>query len=94
MTNAVWPNPDDVREEYVRQEKDLQQEFIAPHCPQQNGLLERVMRALKEQCVRRQRFDSKVRATRLMAGRIALYNQQRQHQEQKNMVPDPAYPQE
>ncbi|WP_323072484.1 DDE-type integrase/transposase/recombinase [Mycetohabitans endofungorum] len=32
---------------------DLRQEFITPHCPQQNGMVERVIRMLKEQCVRR-----------------------------------------
>jgi len=29
----------------------LRQEFITPHCPQQNGMVERVIRTLKEQCV-------------------------------------------
>nr|WP_238692476.1 DDE-type integrase/transposase/recombinase [Xanthomonas oryzae] len=29
----------------------LKQEFITPHCPQQNGMVERVIRTLKEQCV-------------------------------------------
>ncbi|MCG2586915.1 DDE-type integrase/transposase/recombinase, partial [Massilia sp. TS11] len=28
----------------------LRQEFITPHCPQQNGMVERVIRTLKEQC--------------------------------------------
>jgi len=36
----------------------LQQEFITPHCPQQNGTVERVIRTLKEQCMHRQRFES------------------------------------
>jgi hypothetical protein len=36
----------------------LQQEFITPHCPQQNGMVERVIRTLKEQCVHRHRFES------------------------------------
>ncbi|RWR26343.1 transposase [Sinirhodobacter populi] len=31
--------------------------------PQQNGMVERVIRTLKEQCVHRQRFDSVQRAT-------------------------------
>lgn len=26
----------------------LRQEFITPHCPQQNGMIERVIRTLKE----------------------------------------------
>ena len=33
----------------------LSQEFITPHCPQQNGLVERVIRKLKEQCVQLER---------------------------------------
>lgn len=36
----------------------LEQEFITPHCPQQNGLVERVIRTIKEQCVHRHRFES------------------------------------
>ena len=36
----------------------LQQKFITPHCPQQNGLVERVIRTLKEQCVHRHRFET------------------------------------
>ena len=34
----------------------LRQEFITPYCPQQNGMIERVIRALKEQCVHRHLF--------------------------------------
>ncbi|WP_238481170.1 hypothetical protein [Dyella telluris] len=33
----------------------LQQEFISLHCPQQNGMVERVIRTLKEQCADRTR---------------------------------------
>lgn len=36
----------------------LRQEFITPHCPQQNGMVERVIPTLKEQCVHRHRFES------------------------------------
>src|SRR5690606_4050710 len=31
----------------------LRQEFITPHCPQQDGMVERVIRTLKEQCAHR-----------------------------------------
>jgi putative transposase len=31
----------------------LKQEFITPHCPQQNGMVERLIRTLKEQCAHR-----------------------------------------
>lgn len=40
------------------------QELITPHCPQQNGMAERVIRTLEEQCVHRQRFDSIQHTTR------------------------------
>lgn len=69
----------------------LQQEFITPHCPQQNGMVERVIRTLKEQCVHRHRFESQTHATRVIADWIAFYNQQRPHQALKMMTPDAAY---
>ena len=37
---------------------------VMEHCPQQNGIVERVIRTLKEQCIHRQRFDSIQHATR------------------------------
>jgi putative transposase len=42
----------------------LRQEFITPHCPQQNGMVERVIRTLKEQCVHRHRFETQQHAAR------------------------------
>ena len=36
----------------------LRQEFITAHCPQQNGMVERVIRTLKEQCAHRHRFET------------------------------------
>ena len=41
----------------------LRQEFITPHCPQQNGMIERVIRTLKEQCVHRHRFETQQHAS-------------------------------
>ena len=58
----------------------LQQEFITLHCPQHNGMVERVIRTLKEQCVHRHRFESRVRSARAIADWIAFCSQQRPHQ--------------
>ncbi|MCE6949512.1 integrase core domain-containing protein, partial [Cereibacter sphaeroides] len=58
----------------------LKQEFITPHCPQQNGMVERAIRTLKEQCVYRQRFESLQHAARAIGDWIAFYNHRRPHQ--------------
>ena len=36
----------------------LKQDFITPHCPRQNGMVEGVIRKLKEECVHRHRCES------------------------------------
>jgi putative transposase len=36
----------------------LRQEYITPHCPQQNDMIERVIRTLKEQRGHRHRFET------------------------------------
>lgn len=69
----------------------LQQEFITPHCPQQNGMVERVIRTLKEQCVHRHRFESLTHAMRTIADWIHFYNHQRPHQALKMKTPAEAY---
>ncbi|MER5173685.1 IS3 family transposase [Thioclava kandeliae] len=58
----------------------LRQEFITPHCPQQNGMVERVIRTLKEQCTHRHRFESIQHATRVIGDWISFYNNRRPHQ--------------
>lgn len=53
------------RRDYTRLVRSygLRQEFITPHCSQQNGMVERVIRTSKEQCVHRHRFESQQHAT-------------------------------
>lgn len=58
----------------------LKQEFITPHCPQQNGMIERVIRTLKEQCVHRHRFETLQHASRVVGDWIRFYNTRRPHQ--------------
>lgn len=69
----------------------LQQEFITPHCPQQNGMVERVIRSLKEQCVHRHRFETLQHASRVIGDWIAFYNHRRPHQALKMKTPAQAF---
>lgn len=58
----------------------LKQEFITPHCPEQNGMVEPVSRTLKEQCVYRHRFETLQHASRIIGDWIGFYNTWRSHQ--------------
>lgn len=58
----------------------MKHEFITPHCPQQNGMLERVIRTIKEQCSHCHRFDSIQHANRVIGDWISFYNHRRPHQ--------------
>ena len=69
----------------------LKQEFITPHCPQQNGMVERVIRTLKEQCVHRHRFESLQHASRTLGDWIQFYNNRRPHQALGMKTPAQAY---
>src|SRR5690625_1983417 len=69
----------------------LEQEFITPHCPQQNGMVERVIRTLKEQCVHRHRFETQQHAMRVIADWIQFYNFRRPHQALGMKTPAEAY---
>ena len=69
----------------------LQQEFITPHCPEQNGLVERVIRTIKEQCVHRQRFETLQHASRVISDWIGFYNQKRPHQALKMRTPSQVF---
>ncbi|WP_313894991.1 IS3 family transposase [Burkholderia pseudomallei] len=69
----------------------LRQAFITPHCPQQNGMVERVTRTLKEQCVHRHRFETLQHASRAIADWIQFYNHRRPHQALKMKTPAEAF---
>ncbi len=69
----------------------LKYEFITPHCPQENGMVECVIRTLKGQCVHKHRFENQTHALRVIADWIAFYSQWCPHQARKLMAPDAAY---
>jgi putative transposase len=54
--------------------------FITPHSPEQNGMVQRVIRTLKEQCVHRHRFETLQHARRVIADWVTSYNHRRPHQ--------------
>jgi Transposase and inactivated derivatives len=58
----------------------LKQEFITPYTPEQNGLVARFFRSLKEECVWQYNFKSFEEAKREIARWIAWYNQGHPHQ--------------
>jgi len=67
----------------------LQQEFITPRCPQQNGMVGRVIRTLKRQYVHRHRFESLQHASRVISDWTAIcwYNTRRPHQALRMKTP-------
>jgi putative transposase len=69
----------------------IQQEFITPYSPEQNGMVERVIRTLKEQCAHRPRFESLQHARRVIGDWIGFYNHRRPHQAQGMKTPAEAY---
>lgn len=65
----------------------LRQEFITPYTPQQNGLVERFFRSLKEECVWIQTFRSFDEAAAAIESWIRFYNEERPHQALRYMSP-------
>lgn len=68
----------------------LRQEFITPHTPEQNGMVERVIRTLKDQCVHRHRFENLQHASRAIGDWIS-FNNQRPHQALGRKTPAEAF---
>lgn len=58
----------------------LDQEYITPYTPEQNGLIERFFRSLKEECVWQHTFESFTEAKRVISAWISWYNEGRPHQ--------------
>ena len=58
----------------------LSQEFITPYTPEQNGMIERFFRSLKEECVWQHNFAGFVEAKATISQWIRWYNERRPHQ--------------
>jgi putative transposase len=58
----------------------LRQEFITPYTPEQNGVIERFFRSLKEECTWQHIFADFREARRAIARWIGWYNAERPHQ--------------
>ena len=58
----------------------LKQAFIRPHTPQQNGMVERLIRTVKEQCIWLHNFKSLDEARYIIGQWFCYYNEQRPHQ--------------
>ncbi|MBE7490244.1 MAG: IS3 family transposase [Planctomycetes bacterium] len=66
----------------------LSQEFVTPYTPEQNGMIERFFRSLKEECVWLQNFDDFEQAKAAVASWIRFYNSERPHQSLNYMSPE------
>jgi len=58
----------------------VQQEFITPYTPEQNGIIERFFRSLKEECVWQHVFPNVDDAQRVIRAWVHWYNHERPHQ--------------
>jgi putative transposase len=58
----------------------LPQEFITPYTPEQNGMIERFFRSLKEECVWQHVFHDFAQARQAVQAWIRWYNDERPHQ--------------
>jgi len=58
----------------------LSQEFITPYTPEQNGMIERFFRSLKEECVWQHNFGDFKTANRIINRWLTWYNHERPHQ--------------
>jgi transposase InsO family protein len=57
----------------------VEQEYITPYSPEQNEMIERFFRRLKEECIWLNRFQSRDEAFRKLADWIDFYNNERVH---------------
>ncbi|GAA3970785.1 IS3 family transposase [Allohahella marinimesophila] len=69
----------------------LKQEFIRPHTPQQNGMVERLIRTVKEQCLWLHNFQNLDEARQALRAWFLYYNDHRPHQSLGMKTPNMVY---
>ncbi len=57
----------------------IKQEYITPYTPEQNGIIERFFRSLKEECIWQHRFKSRDEAFKIIAEWLDKYHNKRPH---------------
>ncbi|WP_432855353.1 IS481 family transposase [Amycolatopsis sp. CA-161197] len=77
MTDNAWAYRWSLRQ--VCAKNGIRQKFIKPHCPWQNGKVERLNRTLQTEWAYRQAFTSNTERTAALAPWIEHYNTQRRH---------------
>ncbi len=77
MTDNAWAYKWSLRA--VCAEHDIKQRFIKPHCPWQNGKVERLNRTLSTEWAYRQVFTSNDERTAALAPWLEHYNTERRH---------------
>jgi transposase InsO family protein len=77
ITDNAWAYRHSLRETCA--EHGITQKFIRPHCPWQNGKVERLNRTLQTEWAYRQNFTSNDQRTAALAPWLEHYNTQRRH---------------
>jgi transposase InsO family protein len=85
MTDNAWAYRWSLRE--VVEQLGARQKFIKPHCPWQNGKVERLNRTLQTEWAYRQVFTSNTERTAALAPWIEDYNTRRRHSALKGLPP-------
>lgn len=78
MTGNAWAYQWSLRQ-VCKDRRNIKQVFIKPHCPWQNGKVERLNRTLLTKWAHRQVFTSKDERTAALAPWIEHYNTRRRH---------------
>lgn len=66
----------------------IQQEYITPYTPEQNGMIERFFRSLKEECIWQHRFKSRDEAFQVIAEWLDKYHHKRPHSALGYLTPE------